>query len=36
MLNINMTFGGMGVVDLDIRIVAKYFSDFNMKQLYHI
>ena len=26
----------MGVVDLDARIVAKYFSDFNVKQLYHM
>ena len=40
MLNVNMTFGGdggVGVVDLDTRIGAKwYFSDFNVKQLYHM
>ena len=43
MLNINMMFvaeggggGGGGVVDLDARIAAKYFSDFNVKQPYHM
>ena len=37
-LNVNMAFGGgVGVVDLDARIVAKwYFFDFNVKRLYHM